>query len=158
MKTRNMVGAFLTYQDKVLLMHRSMQKKIAPGMWSCIGGHIEPQEINTPLEACYREIAEEAQISQECIKNLHLRYITTRNAGDEIRSGYYFVGEVTQACSLPQCDEGTLHWISLRDALEKPMSFSVKQITTHWIANPGDDALYLCGVNRENDTMEWVAL
>jgi ADP-ribose pyrophosphatase YjhB (NUDIX family) len=37
-------------------MKRSMAKKIAPGKWAPIGGHIEEGEMSAPERACLREI------------------------------------------------------------------------------------------------------
>jgi 8-oxo-dGTP diphosphatase len=153
-----MVGAFLTYNNKVLLIHRSETKKLAPGMWSCIGGHMEPNELNSPLETCYREVEEETGISKELLSNLQLKYITIRNTGDEIRSGYYFIGSMTNDYGLSDCNEGTLHWVDLAEVSKKPMTFSIKQITTHWLSNSTDDSIYLCGINRENNKNTWVKL
>ncbi|MDL2248732.1 NUDIX domain-containing protein [Tyzzerella sp. OttesenSCG-928-J15] len=158
MKTRNMVGAFLICNDKALFMRRSLNKKIAPGKWSCVGGHIEPDEMNNPAIACFREIEEETGIAKEQIKNLRLRYVTTRYTGEELRTGYYFFGEVERICPLPYCSEGELYWLNISDISEKEMSFSVKKIMEHWLSNPLDEAMYLCGINRANDEMTWTEL
>ena len=56
----NYVAAFLRNNDEYLLMERANNRKINPGFWSGVGGHVEPHEINDPLSACYREIEEEA--------------------------------------------------------------------------------------------------
>lgn len=158
MNLRIMVGAFLTFGDKVLLIHRGTHKKIAPGMWSCIGGHMEPDELHDPIKTCYREIEEEAGISPEHIKNLQLRYITVRNTGEEIHNCYCYFGNTTHECVLPDCDEGSLHWVSLNDAPELEMSYSVKQLITHWLENPGYRGVMLCGTGRNNDQTTWTEL
>jgi len=153
-----MAGAFLRCGDSVLLMHRGEHKAIAPGLWSCIGGHMEPEEINDPLEACYREIAEETGLTRRAVSKLRPRYIIVHHAGEELRVVHYFTGETARTFPMPECAEGSLHWVRMGDALEKPMSFSVKEIVAHWLAHPDDDALYLCGVNRANDHITWVRL
>ena len=155
MTTRDMVGAFLIYGDKVLLMHRGLHKKLAPGMWSAIGGHIEQGELNNPLAACYREIEEETGITGDSIINLRLRYISVRNTEDEIRVVYYFFGNTTEEIILQPCDEGTLHWVDIRDIPTKPMTFSVEEITRHWLANPDSDSVYVCCVNKDNNHSTW---
>lgn len=158
MRTRMMVGAFLTYNGKVLLMHRGMHKELAPGMWSCVGGHMEPEEINSPADACYREVLEETGIPMEVISNLKLRYITIRNTGDEIRTGYYFMGEITHKPELLECDEGTLHWINPSDMVNLPMSFSIKEIIEHWLTNPDTESVLTCVINRDNNSAIWAEL
>lgn len=40
-------------------MKRAPGRAIAPGVWSCVGGHIEPNELNNPLSTCLREVFEE---------------------------------------------------------------------------------------------------
>lgn len=153
MYTRIMVSAFLSCQNKMLLIHRGLHKEIAPGLWSCIGGHMEPEEMYNPLLTCCREIEEETGITKDKIQNLELRYIATRYTGEEIRMGYYFVGETCCECALPACDEGSLHWVDKAEIPEKPMSFTIREITMHHLANPESRSIFLCGVNRENDKM-----
>lgn len=158
MNLRTMVGAFLSYKEEMLLIHRGTHKEIAPGMWSCIGGHMESEELNNPLAACYREILEETGIGRGQIEYLTLRYITTRNTGSEIRTGYYYYGETTHRCELPKCDEGKLHWVRIMDMQEMPMSFSIKEISNHLVRNRTHDVIMLCGVNRTNNIITWVEL
>ncbi|MDR2446949.1 MAG: NUDIX domain-containing protein [Treponema sp.] len=56
---------FLKNNGLYLLMKRSPGRKMAPNVWSCIGGHMEPHEINDPLEICLREAKEETGITKE---------------------------------------------------------------------------------------------
>ncbi|MFC7680786.1 NUDIX domain-containing protein [Paenibacillus sp. GCM10028914] len=65
MNTRLMSTAFLYYNDKILMMKRSANRKLAPGLWTGIGGHIEPDEMNNPELACIREIYEETGIESD---------------------------------------------------------------------------------------------
>jgi len=157
-KLRKMAGAFLTYEDEILLIQRGLHKKLAPGMWSCVGGHIECEEHDNPLAACFREVEEETGITQSLISNLSLRYITTRKIDGEIRTGYYFFGEVKYRCALPECAEGTLHWVKIAEMPSLKMTFSIKSISTHWQNNQNDTNIFLCGINRENNKTTWTAL
>lgn len=45
-------------EGKMLLLHRSPDKKWAPGLWNIVSGKIE-KEDKTPLHAALREIREE---------------------------------------------------------------------------------------------------
>lgn len=128
MKTRLMSSAFLTIDDELLLMHRAENRKVAPGMWSAVGGHLEPFEINEPKSACLREIKEETGISAKIIKNLNLRYISVRNTGDEIRIHYIFFGELEFKAPMKECEEGTLHFVEVNKAIDLPMTFSMEYI------------------------------
>jgi len=165
MHTRILIGAFLTYQNKVLLMKRGLHKKIAPGLWSCIGGHLEAEEIINPRQinhtaAIYREIKEEANIDEKDILNLDLRYISMRIDKDdnEIRAAYYYIGKVTQEFEPPYCDEGVFYWTDIKDIIDLPMSFSIKEIVKHWVNNPESNNIFLFGINKNNNQSTVVEL
>ena len=158
MNLRLLAGAFLAYENEVLLLHRGLHKEIAPGMWSCIGGHMESSEMNDPLSTCYREIEEETGITMSSIERLALRYIVTRNRGDEIYFCFYYFGKTTHRCKLHECSEGVLSWVRKEDIPSLPMSFSVKEMTNHWLSNQDIDNVLLCGINKENNTVSWVEL
>jgi len=158
MNLRLLAGAFLVYEHEVLLLHRGLHKELAPGMWSCIGGHMESNELNNPLATCYREVEEETGIPKSAIENLALRYITTRKTGNETRIVFYYFGKTSHRCCLSECNEGELSWTSLDDMPNLPMSFSVKEISNHWLKNQDSDIVMLCGINKENDAVSWVEL
>ncbi|MCL1858632.1 MAG: NUDIX domain-containing protein [Oscillospiraceae bacterium] len=165
MHTRLLVGAFLTYQNKVLLMKRGMHKELGPGMWSGIGGHLEHEELSNPRKinfpaAIYREIKEEAGISQENILNLDLRYIITQvnRTRGEIQNLYYYFGKVGSEFEPPYCDEGVFHWVDFKDIKDLPMSFCVKETILHWLDNPDKNNIFLVGINKNNDKSLFVKL
>ncbi len=59
---QNGAAAFLRRDGKYLLLKRAPNRRIAPNVWSCVGGHIEAEEMNDPLSACLREISEETLV------------------------------------------------------------------------------------------------
>jgi len=165
MHTRLMVGAFLTYQNKVLLMKRNMDRELAPGLWSGIGGHIEPDELKNPrkmnhIAAIYREIKEEADISEHDILTLDLRYIITQinTIRNEIQNVYYYFGKVSNEFAPPYCDEGVFHWVDFKDIIDLPMSFFVKETIKHWLNNPEKENVFLVGINKENNKSTFIEL
>lgn len=158
MKTRIMVGIFLVCGEKVLLLHRNMNRKIAPGMWSCVGGHMEQCELNNPLETCYRELEEETGITEEQVQDIELRYVSMAVRDDEVQTIYYYIGNIASECELPPCDEGNLYWVHVADMCNLEMSFSVRQITNHWYSNLKDKSLYICVTNREEKRATFVRL
>jgi len=158
LKTRLIAAAFLKCGNKILMMHRGMHRELAPGMWAAIGGHLEPHEINSPQAACLREVEEEAGIRPDMIKNLRLRYITMRDAGDEIRIGYYFFGELETFPELLKSDEGEFHWMDISALTDKPMTFTVAQITAHWLNRQNNNEAWILTANRADNRAEWTRL
>jgi len=141
-ETRAFAGAFLRWQDEVLLMHRSIHKKISPGLWAGIGGRIEPFEINSPLSACIREIEEETGIVLAQIQELSLRYFALCNTGSTLDSIYYFSGILNEKPLTKETPEGTLHWVKLKDGVKLEMPKHVGTFFLHWVNNLFDSNMY----------------
>lgn len=58
---RNVVSCFIEYEGKVLLFQRSDKVRTFKGHWSALSGSIEKDE--SPIECCWREIAEETNLT-----------------------------------------------------------------------------------------------
>ncbi|QHT62838.1 NUDIX domain-containing protein [Paenibacillus lycopersici] len=138
---RTMTGAFLLNHDDVLMMKRSNSKKIAPGLWSCVGGHVEPHEHGSPESSCLREIAEETGILQNEIKSLHLRYILLRQKEDELNQHYIFFGD-SSTRNVINCDEGDLHWVQASKISNLQMSLSLSLMWEHYQQNPNSGNIW----------------
>ena len=163
MVTRLTAGAFLMFKDKILLMKRGLHKKIAPGEWSGIGGHMDIEDITNPrelnlAETCYREVQEETGIAKHDIINLKLKYIATRKVGEEIRIHHLYFGEVKNELELPECEEGELHWINKKDISDLSMSLSIKTVLNHWISAPYNDKMFIIITNQAGDSAEILEL
>lgn len=147
---RNGVAAFLHNDGRYLLIKRGAHKKISPGIWSGVGGHMEPSEINDPLLACYREIEEETGITKEHIPSLTLRYIITRRSQNEIRQSYLYFGETTQT-EIIQTNEGELFWISANALLDREYSKTFAAALVHYTSrNVQDQTVYVGVAENEN--------
>jgi ADP-ribose pyrophosphatase len=133
MKTRLFAGTFLHHNNDVILIQRGMHKKISPGLWAGIGGHVEANEYNNPLSACIREITEETGLAPEDISELKLSYHATCKTKDTLDTIYYFTGNVKEKYPLVQTDEGVLYWVDKYKALDYPMAPHVKEFYTHWV-------------------------
>ena len=140
-QTRAFAGAFLRWQDEVLLIHRGLHKKIAPGLWAGVAGHIEQAEANSPMAACLREIKEESGILPAQIEQLSLRYFALCKSPGTIDSIYYFAGVLREKPVLCQTSEGELHWIKLQDGIELEMAPHIKSFYIHWVSNLSDNSL-----------------
>jgi 8-oxo-dGTP diphosphatase len=155
----SMAGAFLRRGGAYLLMHRAPGRKIAPGVWSAVGGKLEPGELNDPQAACLREIAEETGITAGEIRNLQLRYIIVRRRRDTIRLSYLYFGETDAEPSITT-DEGTLHWIRESALLGRKYSATFRAMLEHYLKTP-DPAHVIVGAAENDDgqcRMVWAKL
>lgn len=161
----NGAAAFLKRDGHYLLMKRGTHKTLAPGVWSGIGGRMEPHEINDPLTACLREIQEETSITPEHIFNIALKYIIIRRAGNVVRQSYLYFGE-TDAMDVVANDEGELFWIPEHELLNRKFTQTFEAMLRHYIeASAKESGMELAAQNvtvgvAENDNgklkMQWV--
>lgn len=99
----------LIKDDRVLLQKAPENKKIFPGFYNGIGGHIERGE--DVFSSAVRELREEAGIS---CNDLCLMGTIMIDVEDEqgillfVFSGQNIQGDITDS------DEGTLHWIEIK--------------------------------------------
>jgi len=131
-KLRVSAGAYLYNDRKVLLMKRSPNKDIAPGLWAGIGGHLEHSELNDPTAACLREIDEETGIKPYEIQDLRLRYIIHSKRPEEIHLQYHFFGIYKGTKPLKRTDEGELHWIDEGDIVDLEMPPALHCLFKHY--------------------------
>ncbi len=136
MHLRNVTTAFLMNGDDILMMKRSEHKKIAPGYWYGVGGHLEPAELNDPRAACLREIQEETGLDAAQVLDLCLRYIVMRRSGAELVINYFYFGR-TATRELKANDEGTLHWIPRGEALDRKLFPAIGLTLGHFLTEGG---------------------
>ena len=110
--TRIMTNAFIYNKSDLLLLHRSAKKAIHPGRWTGIGGHVEPNEMNSPAQSCLREIGEETGLNAGDLADFRLRYIILRQRDTEIRQQYVYIARALTR-QLGTTDEGTLRWVPI---------------------------------------------
>jgi len=155
----NGAAAFLRRGDEYLLMKRAPNRKVAPDVWSGVGGHMECGELNNPQATCLREIEEETGIVSAQIHDLTLRYIIIRRYGDTIRQTYVYFGE-TDAEYADKTDEGKLYWIHENELLNREYTATFAAMLRHYLTTP-DAERVVVGV-AENDggkcRMVWAAI
>ena len=154
---QNLAGAFLKNNGKYLLMKRSDNRRFIPGVWSCVGGKMEPNEINNPIETCYREIEEESGITRGNINSLELLYIIMRRGGDVIRQSYVFFGETNQS-EVINTEEGDWFWIPEAELLNREYSVTYAAMIEHYTKRNRDDrAVYIGAAENDNGKlhMNW---
>ncbi|QYR23467.1 NUDIX domain-containing protein [Paenibacillus sp. sptzw28] len=130
-----MATAFLINGNKILMMRKTGNRFYNSEFWTGLGGHIEPAELNSPMEACLREIFEESGIRDTEIKELKLKYILLRIKEDEIRQQFVYFG-YTDKVDLLQSEEGDLFWIDKKELLSLHMSSIIKYMIKHDLNHP----------------------
>ncbi len=156
MKFRNIATAFLMNGDDVLLMDRSETNKLMPGFWYGVGGHIEPEEMNTPLEAVLREIYEETGLREDKLEDLCLKYILLRREKNETVINYIYFGKTNIRCVV-QNDEGTLHWIPKEKVLHRKYIDVLKLTLEHYFEHDKNGDVVV-GVMESETNIKWSIL
>ena len=154
---RNTASAFLTNDQDILLMKRSIAKKLNPGTWASIGGHIEPNEFDNPRTACLREIYEETGIEESNIKDLVLRYMIIRREEDKVGLQYVYFG-TTDIRQLSDTDEGELFWISKDTIFEKELPIVTKSILSHYFEfekKENDIFVGIVSIDNKHTYVKW---
>jgi 8-oxo-dGTP diphosphatase len=131
MKCRMMAAAMLFHGDELLMMERSMERTLNPGMWAAVGGHLEPDELSRPRDACMREIYEETGFAPDDIKELKLRYILLRNKDGELRQQFIYSGIATRK-DFVDTDEGKLHWVPVAEVLDREIPYIFRMTLDHY--------------------------
>lgn len=153
-----MASVYLRCADKLLLLYRQ-GNSIVSNLWiGSAGGHFEISELNDAKACVLRELFEELAIDKNKIKNLSLRYVTLRYAGDELRQNYYFFADwETSTHSTPTSTEGTTQWFSLSELEDLPMPMTARAMIDHYIATGQyTDALY--GSIASNNSISFIEL
>ncbi len=140
MITLRLMSAALLYNSRqeLLMMKRSLNRTLSPGLWAAVGGHLEPEELGNPRAACLREIKEETGIEESEITDLKLRYVLIRLNKNEIRQQFFYVG-ATDSDPRVATDEGELHWIPKADILNRPLPFIFRSLLEHYFAYEHSD-------------------
>lgn len=160
MKLRQMATAFI-YRDRQLLLMKKKQSRLHHGeFWSGLGGHMEEHEINSPYEACIREIFEESGISESELTNMELRYILIRKKDNEIRQQYVYFGRTTKL-ETTTSDEGELFWVDEDQVLNVTFSKIVKSMLEHYLSHRDLKEIVVGAITvLENDepVVQWMEL
>lgn len=161
MNLRILSGAFIIEGNNYLMMKRATTKKIAPRMWGGVGGHAEPNELNSPKSTCLREIYEETGIEEKEFQSLDLKYILVRRNKCEITLIYYFIGFSKTKYFEDKTQEGKLFWVNEREILDRPMSFEVRSMIEHYLKIGSKNNIINVGTVSlidDKPTMNWTTL
>ncbi|MGQ9849239.1 MAG: NUDIX hydrolase [Aggregatilineaceae bacterium] len=107
---------FVTHGEDVLLLKRSAHKRVYPGLYNGVGGHLERDE--DPLSGAVREIQEETGLD---VTNVRLRGIIHVDAGEPNGIVVFVFSAEAVSRDFVNTDEGTLEWVPRHQALELPL-------------------------------------
>jgi 8-oxo-dGTP pyrophosphatase MutT (NUDIX family) len=85
------VTAALVREGRVLLVHRSPNRRAYPGVWDLPGGHIET--VETELAALMREMHEELGVQIATGSATHLCRLDAGREGQAVRLSAWLVGD-----------------------------------------------------------------
>lgn len=156
---RVMTTAYLFRDNHVLLMERSSQRDFIPGIWSGVGGHVEPHEYGDIRSSCLREIEEETRLRSEDLQDLRLRYVILRQRRAELRQQFIYFG-ATAKRELAATAEGTLHWIPSHQVFDYRMTDTNRLMLRHYFDNGLSEKVWV-GTMRGEDSepkMNWALM
>lgn len=160
MELRQMATAYIFKDNKVLMMKKSNSRLYNSEFWSGLGGHIEPNELNSPKAACLREIFEESGIVESELSEIRLKYILIRIKENEIRQQYVYFGE-TAKHQLVTSNEGELYWLEMDEIMTKSISRINREMLEHYISHIEDQGIYVGVITikeQEEPVMQWSEL
>lgn len=127
---------FIRHGDDVLLLKRAEHKRVFPGQYNGVGGHIERDE--DPVTGAIREMQEETGLD---VTNVRFRGVIHVDAGAESSGIMVFVVTANAASrQFVDSEEGTLEWIPLRQIHDLPLVEDLPFLLPLLFEGPADAA------------------
>lgn len=141
------VNALIWSKGKVLLVKRAETKAVDPGVYSGIGGKVEPGEC--VYDALIREIEEETGIRD--IKSVKAYSVTQHPfpPTDCEWINIYFNVEIEDQIEIPESSEGKFEWFAPEDVQGLKMVKDLQEYIGILAKNP--DAFILGFFNNDKD-------
>lgn len=130
---RSMATIYLLRSDEILLLYRQGSRVVNDVWIGSAGGHLEPDEIDSPGRCVLREMQEELGLTADDITPPQLRYVTLRMTGGEIRQNYYYFAHLQNDRALVS-NEGKLRRFRLDELAGLPMAYTARYMIDHWLA------------------------
>lgn len=106
---------FLIHEGKWLLLKRAPTKRLMPNRFTGLGGRVEAGELGELNASVLRELTEETGLKEDDLEHLSLRRMLTHNRPGEPLTGLLYFTADLKHYALPDCTEGTLHWVESKD-------------------------------------------
>jgi 8-oxo-dGTP diphosphatase len=129
---------FIFRGHRILLIKGAPTKKIWPGLFNGVGGHVEPGE--TPMKCAERELLEETGLSGIPLEICGIVHIDTSTQPGIIL--FVYKGEYSEGKLIPS-EEGELHWIDPVDIHILPLVPDLMELFPRIAAwKPADGVIY----------------
>jgi len=121
--------AFLSCGGRYGFLRRADDRAHYPGLWTGLGGRVEPHETADTTAAVLREIEEESGLTDSQIEDLRLRLVGVRRDGNHSEMLLFYSGRATRAPNVVS-REGTLEWRRPEDA---PVARMIPTALLAWV-------------------------
>lgn len=151
-KTILSINALIWCDGKILMLKRAETKTLDPGVYSGIGGKVEPGE--SIYDALYREVEEESGLKEfESVKVFSVTQHPYPPTDCEWINIYFNV-TIKEMVNIPESDEGRFDWIDPKDVDSLPMVSDLKEYIKILSKNPEAFILGFFNNDKEGNSTE----
>ncbi|MCH2135980.1 MAG: NUDIX domain-containing protein [Phycisphaerales bacterium] len=143
-------------QGRQLMLHRA--KPPNSGLYSPIGGKLEPATGESPHQCAVREIFEETGLQLQ-VSDVRLAGMVAETAYEGAGHWLLFLFDVTRTIGHDEIqdmefDEGTMEWIEMERIADLPLPETDRSII--WpLVRRHQDGFFSCHIDCRNDPMTW---